>query len=55
MNVRVGQRYQITFPDGRRVSGRCEKINNMSVIIRSPRESRLIPSDELKTLQIEEL
>jgi hypothetical protein len=55
MNIKVGQRYQITFPDGHQVSGLCEKINNISVVIRSPRESRLIPSDELKTLRIERL
>jgi hypothetical protein len=55
MNIKEGHRYQITFPDGRQVSGLCEKINDISVIIRSPRESRLIPSDELKTLQIEHL
>ena len=55
MNIKVGQRYQITFPDGHQVSGLCEKINTIAVVIRSPRESRLIPSDDLKTLQIEPL
>jgi len=55
MNIKAGQRYQITFPDGHQVSGLCEKITTISMVIRSPRESRLIPRDELKKLHIEQL
>lgn len=54
MRMRIGKRYTVKFPDGRLVSGLCQKIDPGFVILNSRLASRVIPREDLRNTTIEE-
>jgi hypothetical protein len=55
MSMRIGHRYQITFPDGPLVSGICDKIDRESVILRTQIKSWVFLREDLNNTWIEEI
>jgi hypothetical protein len=55
MNMRIGHRYQISFPDGPLVSGICDKIDRESVILRTVKKSWVFLREDLKNSKIDEI
>jgi hypothetical protein len=55
MNMRIGHRYQIVFPNGQLISGICDKIDQESVILTTLIKSRVFLREDLKNSRIEEI
>jgi hypothetical protein len=55
MNMRIGHRYQIVFPNGQLIFGICDKIDQDSVILTTLIKSRVFLREDLKNSRIEEI
>ncbi|MEI6841063.1 MAG: hypothetical protein WCK53_07345 [Methanomicrobiales archaeon] len=55
MNMRIGHRYQISLPNGKLVTGICDKIDHESVILRTMIKSWVFLRDDLNNSTIEEI
>jgi hypothetical protein len=55
MNMRIGHRYQVSFPNGTLISGICYKIDRESVILKTMVKSWVLLRADLKNSRIEEI
>ena len=55
MNMRIGHRYQVSFPNGTLISGICHKIDRESVILKTMVKSWVLLRDDLRDSKIEEI